>query len=550
MKPLAAIVLSAVAIALFAVLANVLEPAPGQSPIDPLGNTFEPISPDILATGTGLGVLLLGGWLLGKAAQRIGLSKITGYLVFGILSGPAVGAAITGNNTTWILTKGQVDNLTLVNELAIALIALTAGGEIRLDFLKEAFAKISAVLALEFTLVLAAVTALMSVLLSGNEVFAEYGGTTTVILVALVVGIVATANSPAVVIAIIGESNADGPMSRLALSVTVCKDLLLIIAFAIALAVATNAAATAKERAAQDDTPIPAAQELLQEESQPTNNSTQPPGADATNQTTNESDEDTDALLDADDTQTDQPDQLAKKPSVTVALTKQLGGSMIAGIGLGLALAWYVAKVNARLPVVLVLGSFAVALIAEQLGLKTLIVGLSAGLTMANLYPKQAHDLFDHVEELSVPVYAIFFAVAGTKVDPKLLADVWVFVVLYVILRAAAVWAGTGLGCKIANVEPPASRWLWTAFVPQAGISLALAVVVADQFSEFAFSEKVFGILISAIAINELLGPILFKFGINKAGENVTTTPKSASNPDATTPRTPPDNTTTTEETL
>jgi Kef-type K+ transport system membrane component KefB len=192
----------------------------------------------------------------------------------------------------------------------------------------------------------------------------------------------------------------------------------------------------------------------------------------------------------------------------------------VVGALIGLGLAWYVRNVNAHLPILLVLGSFAVALVSKELGLKTLIVGLSAGLTMANLYAKQAHELLERVEELAVPVYAIFFAVAGTKVDPVQLAGVWQFVLALVVLRTLSIWAGTGLGCKASGMEPPASRWIWTGFVPQAGISLALAVVVQEQFKDFAFSDKVFAILISAIAVHELVGPILFKFALGRAGES------------------------------
>jgi len=548
----------------FAIAARLLAPASDTNLIDPLGNAFSPLPEGVVSTGAGLGVLLLGAWLLGKAAQAVGFSKITGYLVFGILASPKVGAAIFGEQIPWILSPAQRDNLTLVNELAIALIALTAGGEIQLDFVKRAFKSISLILLFEFTLVLVAITALMSVLLSQSPVFAEYGGLLTVILVSLVIAIVATANSPAVVIAIIGETRADGPMSRTALSVTVCKDLLLIIVFAVALAVATNAASSAKQAAMQEAAEAAAAGELSPEErrfleraddagepmpdtaeqavGEPSNIAADNPGENGgSGETTAPATADGGRTSDAGPPNAEQsslPDANAppsapaestespsadsapaERGSVLVKLTKQLGGSMLAGLIIGAGLAWYIRNINAALPIVVVLGSFGVALLSKELGLKTLIVGLAAGLTMANLYRQQSHALFERVEELSVPVYAIFFAVAGSKVDPGLLADVWVYVVLYVVLRAAAVWGGTGLGCKLAGTEKPASTWLWTAFVPQAGISLALAVVVSEQFAEFAFASQVFGILLSSIAINELLGPILFKFALGRAGE-------------------------------
>lgn len=493
------------ALVALAIIARLLTPISQQTElVDALGNPFDRPSGALLETGTALGVLLLGAWLLGKVLANFGFSKITGYLVFGIIAGPGIGAWIVGKDGTWLITKDQQANLQLVNDLAIALIALTAGGEIRLSYVRKAFRSISLILTFEFTLVLLVVGALMTVLLNGSGALSEYGGLTTVILVASVIAVVATANSPAVVMALLSETRADGPMARTALSITVCKDLLLIIVFAVTLTLASTAATNAKQNLI-DTLPL---------DPPPTLNDAAE-SSDLTEQEVLLAQE-----IAADIESGDLEAAPAKQSSITAKLTRQLGGSMLAGLLVGGLLAIYVRKVNSYLPIVLVLGSFAVALISKELGLKTLIVGLTAGLAMSNLFRTITEDVFHTIEELSVPVYALFFAVAGTKVDPALLGEVWVFVLLLVSLRLGAIWAGTGLGCKVSGMEPPASKWIWTAFVPQAGVSLALAIVVNEQFSDFSFADKVFNILLSSIAINELIGPILFKLGLVKAGED------------------------------
>ncbi|MFU8830423.1 MAG: cation:proton antiporter, partial [Phycisphaerales bacterium] len=208
---------------------------------DALGLDFAKPSSGLLETGTGLGVLLLGAWLLGKIVSQFGFSKITGYLMFGILAGPGFGAWIMGPEGVWLITKEQADNLSLANDLAIALIALTAGGEIRFSFFRKSLKAITLIMTLEFVLVMAGCTGLMIFLLDRGGALDDYGGLPTVVLVSIVIGIVAATNSPGVIMAMISETRADGPMARLSLSVAVCKDLLLIIGFGLALAVATNA---------------------------------------------------------------------------------------------------------------------------------------------------------------------------------------------------------------------------------------------------------------------------------------------------------------------
>jgi len=473
---------------------------------DALGLPFFRPSSGLLETGAGLGVLLLGAWLLGKIVSQFGLSKITGYLVFGILAGPGIGEWILGEGGIWLITKEQADNLSLANDLAIALIALTAGGEIRFSFLRQSLKAITLIMVIEFVLVMTGTTALMVFLLHRGGALDDYGGLTTVVLVATVIGIVAATNSPGVIMAMISETRADGPMARIALSVAVCKDLLLIIAFGLALAFATNSIFASLD--------IPEDQTTAQVA--PQDNSS---GAG----------EDSDQLA-----TTDQPDSQVglevpetileaageQQGSVLWTLTKQLGGSMLVGILVGIALALYVSKFGAHLPIILIFGSLAVALISKELGLKPLVVGLTAGLAMSNVFHTIAHDFFKQVEELTVPVYALFFALAGAKVNPSLLGDVWIFVVLLVSIRAAGIYIGTTLGAKLSKVDEPAATWVWTAMLPQAGISLALAVIVNEQFGDFSFADKVFNILLGSIAINELIGPVLFKLGLVKAGED------------------------------
>ena len=67
----------------------------------------------------GLGCLVIGGVLAGDLAGRLRLPRITGYLVLGIAAGPHALA---------LETARDAELLRLFEELALGLIALTAGG--------------------------------------------------------------------------------------------------------------------------------------------------------------------------------------------------------------------------------------------------------------------------------------------------------------------------------------------------------------------------------------------------------------------------------------
>ncbi|MEM9083381.1 MAG: hypothetical protein AAGB34_07280, partial [Planctomycetota bacterium] len=330
----------------------------------------------------------------------------------------------------------------------------------------------------------------------------QFGGEGAAFWVALTIGCIAAANSPAVVIAIITETGANGLVSKLGLATTVLKDLLTIIAFAIVLALAANGIQRGAEARATYVADHP---EYVQEH---------PEEAELAHL-----EDYVDGEAGAEDATTGEDDGTAEKESVVWYLIKHVPGSMAAGVMVAFVMAFYVIRVRAHLPIVLVAAGFAIALISQALGLEPLIVGLTAGFLMANLYEEQTHEMFETVEELSMPVYAVFFSVAGCKVEPLLLAEVWHYVLALVFLRAFGTWLGCLIGGKITGVPNPSRAWVWASLIPQAGIAVALTEKIQLEFVEWPFQQKVYTIMLSAVAIHELFGPLLFKYALQRAGE-------------------------------
>jgi Kef-type K+ transport system membrane component KefB len=85
------------------------------------------VSSSIAVLGA-LGFLLLAGTLTGEILEVIKLPHLTGYLIAGILAGPHVGH---------LIEEGTVKRLAPVNTLALALIALAGGAELRIDQLRS-----------------------------------------------------------------------------------------------------------------------------------------------------------------------------------------------------------------------------------------------------------------------------------------------------------------------------------------------------------------------------------------------------------------------------
>lgn len=176
----------------------------------------------------GAGYLLLSAYLVGSAFKLLGLPKLTGYLVTGILTGPEV---------LDLVSRRMLEDLTIFNGLATALIALTAGTELDWRALRPLMPSIRwiGLLGLGGTiLILAAAILLFPALLPFTA------GLTNIELLALSLPLALTlaAQSPAVVVALRKEVGADGPLTRTVLGVVVVAELTIVGGYTLSSSIA------------------------------------------------------------------------------------------------------------------------------------------------------------------------------------------------------------------------------------------------------------------------------------------------------------------------
>jgi Kef-type K+ transport system membrane component KefB len=168
-----------------------------------------------------LGFVILAAHALGLLA-RLSLPAITAHLILGVAAGP---------HGLGIITLESIANFRLIDGIALALIALTAGGELVIKDLRPAFHSIGA-LTLSLTvfvfLVASGVTWLMLDVLP--EASRPTGNSVTAFC--LLMGVMAVALSPSATIAVITESRAKGRLTDVILGVTVLLDVLVIVLFA------------------------------------------------------------------------------------------------------------------------------------------------------------------------------------------------------------------------------------------------------------------------------------------------------------------------------
>jgi Kef-type K+ transport system membrane component KefB len=206
---------------LLLILLGLMHAARSFSPLPGLGSG---------AAGTTLaaGFLLLTALFAGNLFKQLHLPRLTGYLTIGILVGPQV---------LGLVSEQMLVQLRIFNGVAIALIALTAGTEMDFRSMRPLFRGIAWItgVAVIGTVVLLSAAAY---LLRGLLPFTAGLGAAQMVAMAAVLGVSMAAQSPAVVVALRKELEADGPVTKTVLGVVVLSDLVIIVLFALVSSIA------------------------------------------------------------------------------------------------------------------------------------------------------------------------------------------------------------------------------------------------------------------------------------------------------------------------
>lgn len=203
-------------------------------------------------------------------------------------------------------------------------------------------------------------------------------------------------------------------------------------------------------------------------------------------------------------------------------------GEIAFSLGLGAAAGWLMhlltRKVNRDNEIFIVsLGIVCLlSAMSNQLGLSPLLSSMTAGMVMANI-SRKSHRVLSTLEGLSPPLYAAFFAIAGTELTLGVFTEAGVLLlgVAFVISRAAGKYGGVFMGAAIAGSDRLVRRYLGFAMLPQAGVAIGLVLFLqAVPFFQStdpalqALSHTMVSIVLFSVFINELAGPPVSKFAV------------------------------------
>jgi len=148
-----------------------------------------------------------------------------------------------------------------------------------------------------------------------------------------------------------------------------------------------------------------------------------------------------------------------------------------------------------------------------------ILPAMTLGITIANLMPRQSKATFGLVSKFSPPIYVSFFVLAGAHMEFGHL-NKWLILmtIAFTVYRAIGKVVGSWIGAKWSDAPASVQKYLGICLLPQAGVAIGLAILSGRNF-EPETGRIIIMVVMSATFIMEILGPMLVKAGVKRAGE-------------------------------
>ncbi len=411
---------------------------------------------DIIIIIVGFIILLVASNRIGGFITKIKLPIITGLLLMGILIGPEF---------LNMLPSESIIKLNFVNHIALAFIAFAAGSEL---YLTELRSRIKSIQWMSFgQLVITFILGSLGVFIATRYPLFSYTlSLVERIAISILAGTIFVARSPVSAIAIINELRAKGPFTTMVLGVTVLKDFLVIILFAVTFSISGT-------------------------------------------------------LLTGQD---------FKGWMIMIILLELV---VSAGIGFLLyyILKWILSlRLNTSIKSILVLaGGWSIYFVSEFLShiaenyfefdfyVEPLLVCIITGVLLTNYSPFRRE--FQKIITDIVPiVYVAFFTLVGATISLEVVIQTWELAIILFFIRIISLIVGGWVGGNLAGDPKEYNRIAWMPFVTQAGISLGLVTIIANEYP--GWGPDFASVIIAVIVLNQFIGPPLMKWAIQLVKED------------------------------
>ena len=201
----------------------------------------------------------------------------------------------------------------------------------------------------------------------------------------------------------------------------------------------------------------------------------------------------------------------------------EITGAVIIGLVIGYLAQFLISGYNQKIKKLLsaLLMILLSTSISIYMGFSPLIANMTVGFSVRN-FAKKNLQISEYFETITIPLYALFFIIAGTEIRFSEMGSKSFFVIaaVYFIARTIGKIGGASLAAEISGAAENIKKYIGLGLLPQSGVAIALAYSVQKQYVEAPeIGLLIFNTLILTAAVTEIFGPLLTKYALLKSGE-------------------------------
>ena len=152
-----------------------------------------------------------------------------------------------------------------------------------------------------------------------------------------------------------------------------------------------------------------------------------------------------------------------------------------------------------------------------HIAFSSLLACMMLGTIFCNICDFSA-ELMDRLDRWTAPLFIIFFVLSGAELELSVFTDgaIVLIGVVYIISRSLGKYSGAYASAKATKCDDHIVKYLGVTLLPQAGVALGMALKASTLGSD---GHIIRNITLFAVLIYELIGPMMTKIALLKAGD-------------------------------
>ncbi|MBR4720620.1 MAG: cation:proton antiporter [Clostridia bacterium] len=402
-----------------------------------------------------LSIALIAGMMMTRVVKPLKLPAVTAYLIAGVLVGPYCLGLLKIAGLGFI-SHGNVEQFSIISDVALGFIAFAIGNEFRLSQLRETGRQAT---------IVGIVQALFATLFVDIALILLHFAVGDILPLpsAIILGAIATATAPAATLMVVRQYKAKGKLTDILLPVVALDDAVGLVVFAVSFGIAEALGSGRVDAVSIVLEPII---EIVL------------------------------SLI------------LGAAMGYILTQLEKLFNSNSNRLTLVISIV--------ILTVALSMMEF--DFYGIHIGFSSLLVCMMLGTVFCNICPV-SFDLMERADKWTVPLNALFFVISGAELELSVFAKMSVVLIgiVYIISRSLGKYVGAYVSCELSKCDETVKKYLGITLLPQAGVALGMCVTVSAKMGENG--SLIRNIVLFAVLIYELFGPVMTKNALMAAGD-------------------------------